>query len=109
MPLWNYAFNQGGPDPDYVYSTTEVDPHGVYRISGFRGTSRFVEITQQSFDMMTSLGARRAAAARSTRHPRPRRPRPSTTTATSAWSSAAERPAGHDGDWWELDPQAGGC
>ena len=26
MPLWNYAFNQGGPDPDYVYSTTEVDP-----------------------------------------------------------------------------------
>ena len=25
MPLWNYAMNQGGPDPDYVYSTTEVD------------------------------------------------------------------------------------
>ena len=21
MPLWNYAYNQGGPDPDYVYST----------------------------------------------------------------------------------------
>ena len=53
MPLWNYAFNQGGPDPDYVYSTTEIDPNGVYRISGYRGTSRFVEITQQSFDMMS--------------------------------------------------------
>jgi hypothetical protein len=53
MPLWNYAFNQGGPDPDYVYSTTEVDPAGVYRISGFRGTTRFVEITQQTFDMMS--------------------------------------------------------
>ena len=53
MPLWNYAFNQGGPDPDYVYSTTEVDPNGVYRISGYRGTTRFVEITQQSFDMMS--------------------------------------------------------
>ena len=25
MPLWNYAFNQGGPDPDYVYSTVEID------------------------------------------------------------------------------------
>ena len=25
MPLWNYAFNQGGPDPDYVYSTAEID------------------------------------------------------------------------------------
>ena len=28
MPLWNYAFNQGGPDPDYVYSTVEIDPKG---------------------------------------------------------------------------------
>ena len=53
MPLWNYAVNQGGPDPDYVYSTTEVDADGVYRISGYRGTTRFVEITQQTFDMMT--------------------------------------------------------
>ena len=26
MPLWNYAMNQGGPDPDYVYSTVEIDP-----------------------------------------------------------------------------------
>jgi hypothetical protein len=52
MPLWNYAMNQGGPDPDYVYSTTEVDASGTYRISGFRGTTRFVEITQQGFDMM---------------------------------------------------------
>jgi hypothetical protein len=51
-PLWNYAFNQGGPDPDYVYSTTEIDPAGVYCISGYRGTSRFVEITQQGFDML---------------------------------------------------------
>ena len=52
MPLWNYAINQGGPDPDYVYSTAEIDARGVYEISGYRGTSRFVEITQQSFDMM---------------------------------------------------------
>ena len=52
MPLWNYAFNQGGPDPDYIYSTTEIDPNGVYRISGYRGTTRFVEITQQTgFDV----------------------------------------------------------
>src|SRR3954468_20398411 len=53
MPLWNYAFNQGGPDPDYVYSTTEVDTDGVYEISGVRGTSRFVEITQQTYDILT--------------------------------------------------------
>ena len=37
MPLWNYAFNQGGPDPDYVYSTMEVDPAGAYEISVIPG------------------------------------------------------------------------
>ena len=53
MPLWNYAMNQGGPDPDYVYSSVEIDPTGTYRISGFRGTSRFVEITQQHQDSLS--------------------------------------------------------
>ena len=53
MPLWNYAFNQGGPDPDYVYSTTEIDPTACTGSPGYRGTTRFVEITQQSFDMMS--------------------------------------------------------
>src|SRR5262249_51934045 len=51
MPLWNYACPQGGPNPDYVYSTIQVDPTGVYQISGTRGTSRFVEITQQEEDL----------------------------------------------------------
>jgi hypothetical protein len=37
MPLWNYAFNQGGPNPDFVYSSAEIDPSGVYEISGYRG------------------------------------------------------------------------
>ena len=31
MPLWNYAINQGGPDPDYVYSTAEIDATGRLR------------------------------------------------------------------------------
>ena len=37
MPLWNYACNQGGPNPDYVYLNAQVDPDGVYELSGFRG------------------------------------------------------------------------
>ena len=53
MPLWNYAYNQGGPDPDYVYSTAEIDATGTYRISGFRGTARFVEITEQTWDFLS--------------------------------------------------------
>jgi hypothetical protein len=104
VPLWNYAFNQGGPDPDYVYSNTEIDPDGVYRISGFRGTTRFVEITQQAYEMLS----------------------PSMMDGTSpplqitnelddlelgedgsfSVVLSAERPAGYDGDWWELNPRA---
>ena len=106
MPLWNYAFNQGGPDPDYVYSTAEIDPHGVYRISGYRGTSRFVEITQQSFDMMSPADMGGAARHRSPTtstsvDPRRRRllqrrssapsARPATTATGGSWTRA---PAG---------------
>jgi hypothetical protein len=102
MPLWNYASNQGGPDPDYVYSTTEVDPAGVYRISGHRGTTRFVEITQQSFDILAPV------------HVDAPSPVPATHDLDDldidddGWFSvilSAERPEGHEGDWWELDPQ----
>lgn len=101
MPLWNYAFNQGGPDPDYVYSTTEVDPGGVYRISGFRGTSRFVEITQQGFDMMSPRDMSAGGVAPATHD------LDEVALDADGYFSAilsAERPAGHDGDWWELAP-----
>jgi hypothetical protein len=103
MPLWNYAFNQGGPDPDYVYSTVEIDPAGTYRISGFRGTSRFVEITQQHFDIMSPamMGAGKTVN-------RTLDLDDLTLADDGRFDVAvsAERPAGHDGDWWELDPGA---
>lgn len=100
MPLWNYACNQGGPDPDYVYSTAEVEATGVYRLSGYRGTTRFVEVTQQGFDM---LGASDPGAGG---------PVPQThdlddlalgEDGSFSVVLSAERPAGHTGDWWPLD------
>jgi Protein of unknown function (DUF1214) len=102
MPLWNYAFNQGGPDPDYVYSTAEIDSDGVYRISGYRGTSRFVEITQQGFDMMSpaDMGAGGPA-------PLTHDLDEDVALDGDGYFSVVlspERPAGHDGDWWELSP-----
>jgi hypothetical protein len=99
MPLWNYAFNQGGPDPDYVYSTCEIDPAGTYEITGYRGTSRFVEIAQQNFDMMSPKGVEQAGPV----------------AAAGDLDDlaldgdgyfrvilSAQRPAGHEGDWWQL-------
>jgi len=103
MPLWNYAFNQGGPDPDYVYSTMEVDPNGVYRISGYRGTTRFVEITQQEFDMLSPSLMQQAGT-----------PLQVTNDLDELELDAdgyfsvilsAQRPHGYRGDWWVLDPR----
>jgi hypothetical protein len=102
MPLWNYAFNQGGPDPDFVYSTVEIDPQGVYRISGYRGTSRFVEIQPQAFDIMSPALMQGQGG----------------TSLQDAYDLddltlgpdgrfsvvlSGERPVGHTGDWWRLD------
>ncbi len=102
MPLWNYAYNQGGPSPDYVYSTCEVDGAGVYRISGRRGTSRFVEITQQTFDMMSPSQVENGSRVPATHD--------LDALSLGAGGSfsvvlSAQRPAGHEGDWWQLDPE----
>lgn len=103
MPLWNYAVNQGGPVPDYVYTNTEVDGDGVYRITGFRGTNRFTEVTQGVEEIMapsTLAGAQHV---------------PNTndldqlTLGDDGYFSVIlsnERPEGYDGDWWELHPRA---
>jgi hypothetical protein len=102
MPLWNYAFNQGGPDPDYVYSTTEVDPDGVYRISGYRGTSRFVEVSQQSFDMMSPAEIDGSSPLAVTHD------LDDLELHEDGYFSvvlSAARPEGHSGDWWPLDPR----
>ena len=104
MPLWNYACNQGGPNPDYVYSTIEVDSRGVYEITGHRGTTRFVEITQQESEM-TSM----KTFERPTTPPlRVTNDLDELTIGDDGWFRvilSAERPAGHSGDWWPLDPR----
>jgi hypothetical protein len=97
-PLWNYAYNYGGPNPDYAYMFTPVDPKGVYRISGFRGTSRFVEITQQASDFTQSLVGK---------GPSPTNDLDQLHLGKDGYFSvllSAEKPAGYEGDWWPLAP-----
>jgi hypothetical protein len=102
-PLWNYAFNYGGPNPDYAYMFTLIDPKGTYRITGYRGTSRFVEITQQSGDF-TSRAVYDATAKNS---PAPTNDLDQLTIGKDGYFSvilSGERPAGYTGDWWPLAP-----
>jgi hypothetical protein len=105
MPLWNFACNQGGPNPDYVYLSAQIDSTGVYELSGFRGTTRFVEITQQEPEM-TGMDT----------FTRPRTGPPLRTTNDLDELTIADdgsfrvilsavRPQGHTGDWWPLDPR----
>jgi hypothetical protein len=107
MPLWNYACNQGGPNPDYVYLQAEVDEGGVYEITGFRGTTRFVEITQQQRRMLDMSVFDKPRLGH--------RPGPGPTThelddltigddGSFRVVLSAERPDGHTGDWWPMDP-----
>jgi hypothetical protein len=99
MPLWNFAFNQGGPDPDYVYMTTEVDSSGVYRISGYRGTSRFVEITQHNLDMLTPSRKDVKPARGSNDLDELQKDKDGYFSVVLS----AVRPSGYTGDWWSLD------
>jgi hypothetical protein len=104
MPLWNYACNQGGPNPDYVYLTTEVDPDGVYEITGHRGTTRFVEITQQEAQLTTPKLFER----RDTPPLRVTNDLDELTIGDDGWFRvilSASRPGGYRGDWWPLDPR----
>jgi hypothetical protein len=99
-PLWNYGFNYGGANPDYAYMLTFVEPKGVYRISGYRGSSRFVEIAQQAGDFITI--AQPPAKAVPATHDLD-----SLHIARDGYFSvmlSAARPAGYTGDWWPLDP-----
>lgn len=99
-PLWNLAFNQGGPSPDYVYLTTEIDPKGIYKISGFRGTTRFVEVTQQSWMMLTGMAGLKPAAATHDLDELEIGPNGYFSVILSA-----DRPKGYTGDWWQLYPE----
>ena len=106
MPLWNYACNQGGPNPDYVYLSAEIDGAGVYELVGRRGTVRFVEITQQGPGMMTSLkNVENRMKFNAITH--------DLDDLTIADDGSfrvllsVERPEGHDGDWWQLNPDVG--
>lgn len=98
-PLWNPGFNLGGPCPDYVYMTAEIDPSGTYRLSGWRGTSRFVDVVQTAWEMQ-GVGTATGVGL-------PTNDLDTLTIRADGYFSvilSAERPVGHDGDWWELKP-----
>jgi len=97
-PYWNIAFNQGGPNPDYVYGYTAIDGDGKYRLSGFRGTNRFTEVSQMPHRIYHPLNDSRPPA------PTTNDLDQLTLGSDGAFEVllSAERPDGYAGDWWPL-------
>lgn len=98
VPLWNMAYNSGGPNPDYIYGSTQVDPDGVYRISGFRGTNRFIDIQQQANRILPPLD--HASGTKSVNDVDDLAHGPDGYFSVIL---SAKRPEGHTGDWWLLE------
>jgi hypothetical protein len=98
-PLWNAAMNMGGPVPDYVYMLADVEPEGIYRLSGYRGTCLFVDITQRSWEI---LGVSPDMGGHAPSHDLN-----DLTLGPDGYFSvilSGERPEGYTGDWWPLHP-----
>lgn len=98
VPHLNHAINIAAPPPDYIYQMSFVRGEGVYRLSGFRGTCRFVDVDM--FGGHHSSGSQAFSVGSFTLDDLH-------IDARSYFSVilSAERPAGYDGDWIALDPR----
>jgi hypothetical protein len=104
FPCWSQVFNNGGNiNPDGVYYLTPIDDQGIYKLAGYRGTLRVVDLqlgdgsvfahgrmnddisfgpTLANYDLDEDI-----------------------TCDENGWFEvvlSAQRPDGHTGDWWEL-------
>ena len=95
VPCCGYFQHTGSPNPDTVYRRAAIDGSGTYRITGERGTAQ--QVTIMPFAAPTAAGMANW---------------PPFDLSDLAVGPAgrfdvllsAERPAGHSGDWWPLDP-----
>jgi hypothetical protein len=99
MPAYDVAIALMAPVPDFRYKVTLIEGNGVYRIAGFRGTSRFVDIT--IFTSLFSLGTRGPVAGRISLDELILGPNGEFELVLSP-----TRPEGYNGDWRALDPRA---
>jgi len=93
-----------------VYMHTEINPEGTYRISGYRGTCRFVDLTLRKGYHLVPKGAQRPSVVGTMDDtvPMPAYNLDDLNIDEFGYFSvilSAHRPEG-DGDWWELPASA---
>jgi len=101
-PYLNIAFNNIDVNPDDMYYATPIDGKGVYRLSGYRGTVKIVDISPSGGNQFTrgdgSWGQTYANY----------NPDDLKIDRDGYFEVllSNERPAGYKGNWWKLDPDA---
>ena len=108
MPTIGQVLSIGQPNADTVYRTAKITPGGSYRIRGKRGSLRMARIAQVAprttakvdANGMPVLGPPRAVFDLNAL----------TVDAHGNFDVVASpvRPAGHAGDWWQLQPDTNG-
>jgi hypothetical protein len=101
LPQISQVLNVGQPNADTAYRVARVAADGVYRLRGIRGSLRLFVISQSPpSPFEPGFSAERAVR---TTHDF------ATLTADADDRFdvilSADRPDGHDGDWWKLEPR----
>ncbi|KJS08544.1 MAG: hypothetical protein VR73_05270 [Gammaproteobacteria bacterium BRH_c0] len=99
VPEINIAINLFQPNADTIYKSALIEPDGVYRITGNRGTILFAKLGQLGPDMLrTGQGSAPLSyldlddVADKDGH--------------FSVIISPKKPDGYDGHWWELNPKA---
>ena len=101
-PIFNMAYNYFAPNPDDAYYATPINPDGVYKISGYRGTVHMVD-----FQLATGLLVTRGSGGLGPVYGNFDLDKLHIKKDGSfEVVLSAERPAGYKGDWWKLDARA---
>lgn len=100
VPTVSSVLNTVGVNPDFIYGATRIDGTGSYRLSGTRGDGVFVllDFSAGGLGPMDELGPSVGMLDLDDYTFGP--------GGTFDILLSSERPEGHDGDWFRLDPRA---
>ena len=100
VPLVNNHFNSVGVNPDFIYAYAQIDGTGRYRLSGYRGDGLFLlfDFAAGGLGVMDALGPSVGVLDADTLTIEP--------DGSFDVLLSTDRPEGHTGDWFALDPRA---
>jgi hypothetical protein len=102
-PMYNLILNQGFPNPDDTIYLTPIRDNGIYKISGVRGSVRHVTFQIGSG---TAIPYGAGALGPSLADYNIDTLRIAASDKSFEVVLSADRPVGHNGDWWKLDAGA---